>query len=232
MKRLLPTLMLICICGLARAEFASAMRAIERGHYGTAERALRQPAVKGDARAQNNLGYLYEHGLGVAQNYGEALQWYRRASDAGLPEAKYNLGTLYHYGRGLSRNHEAALPLFISAAQAGYPDAEYMLAEYHRSGLGGLARDGAVALSWFLRAARKGHSGAQLMAASIYFSGEGWRSEPQKALIWAELARINGEFQAGPLADRAGKILRGEQLREAMQQASLCLKSSYKDCPE
>jgi TPR repeat protein len=70
------------------------------------------------------------------------------------------------------------------------------------------------------------------MAASIYFSGEGWRTEPQKALIWAELAKINGEAQAEKLAGRAGKGLRAEQLQAAMQQADICLKTSYKDCPE
>ncbi len=232
MKPSVLALILISLCGLARAEFNAAMRAIERGHYPTAERALRKPATNGDARAQNNLAYLYEHGLGVPQSYEQALIWYRKASDAGLPEAKYNLATLYHHGRGVPRSPENALPLFTAAAQAGYADAEYMVGEYHRAGLGGQGRDGALALSWFLRAARKGHSGAQLMAASIYFSGEGWRAEPQKALIWAELARINGEAQAAQVATRAGKGMRAEQLQGAMQQADLCLKTSYKDCPE
>lgn len=232
MNRLILTLILISLCGLARAEFSAAMRAIERGHYATAERALRTPAANGDARSQNNLGYLYEHGLGVTQNYAQALNWYQKASDAGLPEARYNLATLYHLGLGVTRSQETALSLFTAAAQSGYADAEYMVGEYHRAGLGGLSRDGALALSWFLRAARKGHAGAQLMAASIYFSGEGWRTEPQKALIWAELARINGEAQATQLASRAGKGMRAGQLEGAMQQANLCLKTSYKDCPE
>jgi len=232
MNRLVLTLMLISLCGLAHAQFGAAMRAIERGHYATAERALRKPAAEGDARAQNNLGYLYEHGLGVAQSYASALHWYQKAADAGLPEAKFNLATLYYQGLGVARSREAALPLFTAAAQAGYADAEYMVGEYHRAGLGGLPKDGALALSWFLRAARKGHSAAQLMAASIYFSGEGWRAEPQKALIWAELARINGEAQAVQLAGRAGKSLPADQLQGANQQANLCLKTSYKDCPE
>ncbi len=225
-------LFLTSVSGLAHAELGAAMRAIERGHYPTAERALRKPAASGDARAQNNLGYLYEHGLGVTQSYSEALLWYRKASASGLPEAKYNLATLYHHGLGIARNQPLALSLFTAAAQADYADAEYMVGEYHRAGLGGLSKDGALALSWFLRAARKGHAGAQLMAASIYFSGEGWRTEPQKALIWAELAKINGEAQAEKLAGLAGKGLRAEQLQAAMQQADICLKTSYKDCPE
>jgi len=223
---------LTSVTGLACAELGPAMRAIERGHYATAERALRKSAESGDARAQNNLGYLYEHGLGVTQSYTEARLWYDKASALGLPEAKYNLATLHHHGLGIARNQQLARSLFAAAAQSNYADAEYMLGEYYRSGLGGLSKDGALALSWFLRAARKGHAGAQLMAASIYFSGEGWRTEPQKALIWASLARANGETQAEKLTGLAGKGLRAEQLQEAMQQADICLKTSYKDCPE
>lgn len=232
MKNWSLALVILCFFGSARADFQAAMRAIERGHYATAERALRKPAAQGDARAQNNLGYLYEHGLGVTQNYGEARSWYSKAAEGGLPEAKFNLATLYHHGRGISQNAELALPLFTSAAQAGYADAEYMLGEYYRTGLGGLKKDGAVALAWFLRASRKGHSAAQLMAASIYLSGEGWRSEPRKALIWGELARVNGETQANAIVSRAGKGLSAEQLQESMQQASVCLQTEYRDCPE
>jgi len=225
-------LAILGLCSSAHADFRAAMSAIERGHYATAERALRKPAAQGDARAQNNLGFLYEHGLGVTQNYVEARNWYSKAAEAGLPEAKFNLATLYHYGRGISQNAELAAPLFASAAQAGYADAEYMLGEYYRSGLGGLKKDGAVALAWFLRASRKGHSGAQLMASSIYLSGEGWRSEPRKALIWGELARGNGETQASAIVTRAGKGLTAEQLQEAMREAAVCLQTDYRDCPE
>ena len=232
MKYWTLVLALVCFCGSARADFQAAMRAIERGHYATAERALRKPAAKGDHRAQNNLGFLYEHGLGVNQNYVEARNGYSKAAEGGLPEAKFNLATLYHYGRGISQNLELAAPLFSSAAQAGYADAEYMLGEYYRSGLGGLKKDGAVALAWFLRASRKGHSGAQLMASSIYLSGEGWRTEPRKALIWGELARGNGETQANAIVTRASKGMSPEKLQEAMQEATVCLQTDYRDCPE
>ncbi len=225
-------LSLTLLAAPARAELAAAMKAIERGHYATAERALRRPAAEGDAASQNNLAYLYEHGLGVAQSDVTAMSWYRRAAEAGLPAAQYNLATMLHKGRGPAGDADtSAYRWFEAAANAGYTDAEYMVGEYYRSGLG-VKRDGALALSWYLKAAKKGHAGAQLMAASLYLSGEGWRSEPQKALIWAELARINGEGQASVILSRAGKSLRDEQKTEAMQQATLCLNSRYKDCPE
>ncbi|MCE2870741.1 MAG: hypothetical protein LW714_04920 [Oxalobacteraceae bacterium] len=70
------------------------------------------------------------------------------------------------------------------------------------------------------------------MAASIYLSGDGWRSEPRKALVWGKLARINGETEAQAIVSRAGKGLGTELQQEAMQQASVCLQTDYRDCPE
>ena len=53
-------LLLALSCALpAQADVTVAMKAIERGHYATAERALRKLATQGDTRAQNNLAYLY-----------------------------------------------------------------------------------------------------------------------------------------------------------------------------
>ena len=133
--------LVLLICSAAQADIGVAMKAIERGHYATAERALRKAAERGDLRAQNNLGYLYEHGLGVAQSYAEALSWYSRAAEAGLPEAQHNLATLYHHGRGIARSHDTAYKWFTSAANAGYTEAEYMLGESYRAALG-VKKDG------------------------------------------------------------------------------------------
>jgi TPR repeat protein len=215
----------------AQADVTVAMKAIERGHYATAQRALRKLATQGDARAQNNLAYLYEHGLGLERSYPDALSWYTRAADAGLPDAQYNLATFLHLGRGVSRDYPAAFQWYLKSAQAGFTDAQYMVGEYQREGYVS-TKDGALALSWYLKAAKKGHAGAQLMASLIYLTGEGWRSEPAKAAVWAELARLNGEQQAPMLLAQAAKKIRSAELAEAVQQAGICLQSSYRDCPE
>jgi len=221
--------LLLVLCTPAQATLSAAMKAIERGHYATAARALKKPAEDGDARAQNNLAYLYEHGLGVPRSLNEALAWYSRAAEAGLPAAQYNLGTFYYRGQGVAQDAAAGCKWFESAANGGYTDAEFMTGECLRSGP---SRDPALALSWYLKAARKGHAAAQLMAASVYLSGEGWRSEPYKALVWAEVARQNGEAQAAALLARAERALREPERSAALQQASLCIRSAYRDCPE
>jgi TPR repeat protein len=78
----------------AQADVQVAMKAIERGHYSTAQRALRKSAESGDVLAQNNLAYLYEHGLGVNQNYNDAVIWYTKAAEGGLAQAQFNLAGL------------------------------------------------------------------------------------------------------------------------------------------
>ena len=44
----------------------------------------RLAADQGDFGAQNNLGHMYEHGLGVPQDYIQAHMWYNLAGYAGF----------------------------------------------------------------------------------------------------------------------------------------------------
>lgn len=52
------------------ADFQEGLDAYNRGDYQAALREMRPLAEQGDARAQVNLGYMYEKGLGVAQRRG------------------------------------------------------------------------------------------------------------------------------------------------------------------
>jgi TPR repeat protein len=45
----------------------------------------RKAAGQGNADAENNIGDLYENGLGVSQDYVQAMVWYRKAADQGIP---------------------------------------------------------------------------------------------------------------------------------------------------
>ena len=45
--------------------------------------ACRAAAEAGNVGAQFNLGYMYNVGQGVPQDYTEAAKWYRRAAEAG-----------------------------------------------------------------------------------------------------------------------------------------------------
>ena len=103
------------------------VRAMNRGHYATALRAFRNLAKNGDAQAENNIGFLYERGLGVPQDYGMALKWYKLAAEKALPEGEYNTGLLYHYGYGVAKNQSEARKWFEKSARKGFLEAEFMM---------------------------------------------------------------------------------------------------------
>ena len=50
--------------------------------------------------AQFNLGFMYDEGQGVPQDYAEALKWYRLAAAQGFAKAQFLLGVMYAKGRG------------------------------------------------------------------------------------------------------------------------------------
>jgi TPR repeat protein len=82
-------------------DFEKGLKAYQSGDYQTALHEWRPLAEQGDAKAQNNLGVMYEKGLGVPQDYAEAVKWYRKAAEQGDARAQNNLGVMYAAGRGV-----------------------------------------------------------------------------------------------------------------------------------
>jgi uncharacterized protein len=69
----------------------------------------RVKAELGDARAQHNLGVMYEKGLGVAKDNVQAVQWYRKAANQGFAQAQHNLGVMYAQGQGVAQDYAQAM---------------------------------------------------------------------------------------------------------------------------
>ena len=53
-----------------------------------------EAAAQGDARAQFNLGIVYEEGHGVSQDYGRAVELFRKAADQGHAEAQQKMKSI------------------------------------------------------------------------------------------------------------------------------------------
>lgn len=83
-------------------------------------------AQKGDAKAQNYLGEIYEAGITGTPDYQLAALWYQRAADQGLKAAQVNLGFLYESGNGVSQDKAKALNLYRLAADLQDDQLEYM----------------------------------------------------------------------------------------------------------
>jgi TPR repeat protein len=112
---------------LALALFGAAMAgpledgqaAVRKGDYATAMQYFRVLADQGNAVAQNNLGFMYDQGLGVPQNYAQAVVWYRKAADQGDAAAQNNLGRMYDGGQGVPQDYAQAVVWLRKAAEQG-----------------------------------------------------------------------------------------------------------------
>jgi hypothetical protein len=83
----------------------------------------RLAAGQGNAKAQSNLGVMYDLGRGVPQDYAEAVKWYRFAAGQGNAKAQYNLGLMYKRGRGVPKDYAEAHKWFNLAASRGHKEA-------------------------------------------------------------------------------------------------------------
>lgn len=63
-------------------------------------------AKNGNPEALSDLGYMYEEGIIVEQDYEKAKEYYEQASKKGDAEAYYLLGELYYDGLGVKRDYE------------------------------------------------------------------------------------------------------------------------------
>lgn len=100
--------------------------AYDRADYKSALRVWMTAAEAGDADAQNNVGEIYERGLGGTPNFEAAVIWYQKAADQGYARALFNLGTLYEQGEGVPKDRLKALNLYRKAW--GLPEDNVMYA--------------------------------------------------------------------------------------------------------
>ena len=101
----------------------------------------------------SDLGYAYQHGIGVRKSIPKAIELYQKSIDQGSAGAKSNLGSLYLQGEGVARDYAKALGLFREAAEQNDIGGTLNLAVMLRNGMG-CARDTAAAFSPFSRERR------------------------------------------------------------------------------
>jgi hypothetical protein len=119
MKRLaLVAVLFIGLALSARADFNAGVAAYNRGDYAAAFAEFMALAERGQAKAQFNLGFMYEKGLGAPADDGEAMKWYRKAAEQGHAGAQNNLGVMYETGKGVPQDYvEAYFWYSLAAAQ-------------------------------------------------------------------------------------------------------------------
>jgi TPR repeat protein len=144
-------------------------------------------AKRAQPAAATWLGYLYDTGQGVAQNWAEARDNYQDAAERGDPIAQCNLAFMLHLGRGGSKDAPAAFQWYLRAARQGYPRGLNGVGYAYLIG-DGVVRDPERALLWLRAAADSGQPNAMQSLADVYWRGEGVEPSPVLAYYWASLA--------------------------------------------
>jgi TPR repeat protein len=113
-----------------------------------------------DSNAMVEMGYLYDQGVGVKQDYAEAKRWYEKAAQAGESIAMYDLGLQYLSGHGVTPSYAQAKSWFEQAARLGDSSAMIQLGDQYKDGLG-VTKSVAEARKWYQKAADAGSPDAQ-----------------------------------------------------------------------
>ena len=116
------------------ADYQAGVDAYSSGDFRKALAEWLPLAEAGDATAQNAVGALYDHGLGVDEDDAAAVHWYQLAADQNLPLAMRNLGNMYAGGYGIEFDKVQAEEWFKKAASLGDPVAIKRLAGMSPSG--------------------------------------------------------------------------------------------------
>lgn len=105
----------------AKADLAAAQEAYLLKDY---TKAMQEYMKNDDPRSFYQIGYMYDHGEGVAQDGKEAAVWYRKAAEKGHAKAQYRLGMLYSTGFGVEQDQKEAERWFRRAAGQGFRPAK------------------------------------------------------------------------------------------------------------
>lgn len=112
-------------------------------------------AKKGNADAQDSVGYFYRNGTGTEFDPNEAASWWAKAAANGNRNAQSQLGRLYL----AAKLPAEALVYLKQAARQGDEAALYELAKMYKTG-NGVKMDAAEYKKWLRQAADQGHMGA------------------------------------------------------------------------
>ncbi len=81
-------------------------------------------AREGNAKAQYNLGHMYDRGEGVSKDYKEAVRWFQLSAVQGYAPAQHNLGMMYAMGQSVPQDDIQAY-MWLSLATLQLTDGDY-----------------------------------------------------------------------------------------------------------
>lgn len=203
-----------------------AARAWAEGRTREAREIWEKMAGDGDGQAMNNLGVLYDQGIGVEPDPGRAAHWFAQAANAGNPSGMSNYGRILEQGRGLPANPAEAARWFDLAARKGQAEAQYNLGLMYENGRG-VERNESAAAAWYSRAASQNQRDALARLGHFYRIGRGVVQNQERAALLLYAAAMEGsepaiaelESMAKENPKQAEAVLFGQKLSESRRPA-------------
>lgn len=143
------------------------------------------------------VGWLYESGHGVSQDYQKAFAAYSTAAKYKGIHGYMGLAGLYGRGMGVREDQAKAFELWLLAANDGDSMAQFNVANHYLDGVG-ISKDLQKAINFFTASANQGFANAQESLGQLYEKGEGVTADNSAASEWyrkaAEQGRPNSQL--------------------------------------
>lgn len=219
----LMVLMVFASASIALAGFDEAVTAVNEGNFAQAFEEFSALAEKGDARAQQALGWMYYDGQGRAKDYQKAAYWYGKAAEQGNVTAQINLAQMYAYGQGVEQDLGIAARWWGKLAEQGDGRSQSALAGLYYRGTG-VEQNYSRAVELWEKAAQQGIIDAQRNLGLMYGKGMGVEQSDLQAFIWLNAAAEQDDEVAAKSRDFAKSQLNENQRSEAEAMAKEYIK--------
>lgn len=172
-------------------------------------------AKQNHARAQYQLGLMYEKAIGFDRNIKKAREWYQKAADAGLPEAqdallaftdkknqervvsiKARKKTTDPLDAQLIDKKSSPINTFVMKAKKGDRAAQFEVGIGFLSGENGFEKNIKKGIDWLKTAATNHHVKAGTTLGLLYYEGREVERDYPTAAKWLEKSAMDGDADA------------------------------------
>lgn len=180
----------------AQCTTCDGMRLLRLGDYGRAMHVFQLRAAAGDLVATNEIGRMYEQGLGVPIDYDRARHYYTVVMKAGGGAGMASLGLMYERGHGVAVDYAQARRYYALAKDAGDPFGASLLGIMYQHGVGVPVDYGHAMRLYHEAIVGGGDPTAMNQIGFMLQHGLGAPPNPKEAWCWYTWAEANGEPHA------------------------------------
>jgi len=178
------------------AQRGNAQMAFELGSIYTTDQELQdiplgiqyyeEAAMQDHPSAWNDIGYLYQNGIGYPQDIDRAIVAYEKAATLGNGLAHCNLGDLYFYGNHVDQDYDTALEYYKKSENKGYSNLGNMAEIYYK-------KEDYASLQRYLRKDYE-ETYAHIYYGILYDHGYGVKQNTKKAIQYYEKAMAYAQY--------------------------------------